>query len=115
MFDTNEILIGSIGIVSTAASGFFSWFFTKRKYYAEVDGNLIENMQKSLDFYINLVEDNKARLEEVLERNNELERRDTVLESEVKELKVQLEEIKNNYCKDSNCNKRLKYTKPKNS
>lgn len=106
MFDTSEIVIGIIGIVSTVASGFTSWFFTKRKYNAEVDNNLIDNMQQSLEFYINLVEDNKRRLEEVLERNNELERRDAILEEEVRKLKQQLSNIMDNVCFDKTCHNR---------
>lgn len=106
MFDTSEIVIGIIGIVSTVASGFTSWFFTKRKYNAEVDNNLIDNMQQSLEFYINLVEDNKRRLEEVLERNNELERRDAILEEEVRKLKQQLCSIIDNVCFDKTCHNR---------
>lgn len=106
MFDTSEIVIGIIGIVSTVASGFTSWFFTKRKYNAEVDNNLIDNMQQSLEFYINLVEDNKRRLEEVLERNNELERRDAILEEEVRKLQQQLSSIMDNVCFDKTCHNR---------
>lgn len=106
MFDTSEIVIGIIGIVSTVASGFTSWFFTKRKYNAEVDNNLIDNMQQSLEFYINLVEDNKRRLEEILERNNELERRDAILEEEVRKLKQQLSNIMDNVCFDKTCHNR---------
>lgn len=106
MFDTSELVIGIIGIVSTVASGFTSWFFTKRKYNAEVDNNLIDNMQQSLEFYINLVEDNKRRLEEILERNNELERRDAILEEEVRKLKQQLSSIMDNACFDKTCHNR---------
>lgn len=112
MFSTSEIIIGIIGIVSTVVSGFTSWFFTKKKYNAEVDNNLIDNMQESLNFYINLVEDNKRRLEEVLERNKELERRDEALEIEVKELKKQLESIMENVCFTKPCKDRQ--SSPKN-
>ena len=57
------------GAITTFASSFTTWFFTKRKYNTEVDANLITNMQESLEFYKTLADDNKARLEIVLAEN----------------------------------------------
>ena len=71
------------GTVTTFASGFASWFFTKRRYNAEVDNNLIQNMQESLEFYKTLADDNKHRLDEVLKENAELR-------NEVGELRTQV-------------------------
>ena len=69
-----EILItGCIGLITTLVSGWVSWFFTRKKYNTEVENNLINNMQESLDFYMKLSDDNKERLEEVLKRNEQLE------------------------------------------
>lgn len=69
----NNTLIAIIGgIVTTVASSFVSWFFAKRKYNAEVDNHLIANMQDSLEFYKSLADDNKVRLESVLQENAEL-------------------------------------------
>lgn len=64
-----NIIIALAGAITTIVSGFVSWFFAKRKYNAEVDSSLIENMQNSLEFYKSLADDNKARLEEVLLEN----------------------------------------------
>ena len=69
--DTTWIAIVG-GIITTFLSGFSSWFFAKKKYNAEVDTNLITNMQDSLEFYKALADDNKARLDEVLSENAEL-------------------------------------------
>ena len=68
----NTILAITGGIVTTITSGFVSWFFAKRKYNAEVDNHIISNMQESLEFYKTLADDNKIRLEEVLQENAEL-------------------------------------------
>lgn len=69
----NNTLIAIIGgIVTTVASSFVSWFFAKKKYNAEVDNHLIANMQDSLEFYKSLADDNKERLESVLQENAEL-------------------------------------------
>ena len=62
------------GAISTLVSSFCTWFFTKRKYNAEVDTNLITNMQESLEFYKALADDNKQRLDEVLQENADLRR-----------------------------------------
>ena len=70
MNDTWYAIIG--GIVTTIASTFVSWFFDKRKYNAELDNHLISNMQESLEFYKALADDNKVRLESVLQENAEL-------------------------------------------
>ena len=58
--------------MATVITGFTTWVFTKRRYNAEVDNNLINNMQESLEFYKTLADDNKRRLEEVLVENADL-------------------------------------------
>lgn len=80
------------GVITTIISGFSSWFFTKRKYNAEVDNNLISNMQESLEFYKTLADDNKTRLEEVLQENSELRKEISELRSQVDKLTSALAE-----------------------
>ena len=70
----NTILAICGGAISTIVSGFVSWFFAKRKYNAEVDNSLITNMQESLELYKTLADDNKVRLEAVLQENADLRR-----------------------------------------
>lgn len=74
------------GIITTFLSGFSSWFFTKKKYNAEVDNNLINNMQDSLEFYKTLADDNKARLDEVLNENADLRKEVSDLREQVARL-----------------------------
>ena len=74
------------GIITTFLSGFSSWFFTKKKYNAEVDNNLINNMQESLEFYKALADDNKRRLEEVLLENSDLRKEVADLREQVLKL-----------------------------
>ena len=73
-------------MISTILTGFTSWFFTKKKYNAEVDNNLINNMQESLEFYKALADDNKSRLDEVLSENNDLRRQVADLREQVSKL-----------------------------
>lgn len=109
-----EILItGGVGIVTSIISGWTSWILARRKYNSEVDGNLIENMQKSLEFYKNLSDDNEQRLDKVLEDNVNL--RQTVEESlkenkqlkkEIDTLKDQVIKITTTICTDLSCQMR---------
>lgn len=80
------------GVITTIVSGFTSWFFTKRKYNAEVDNNLIGNMQESLEFYKTLADDNKHRLEEVLAENQDLRKEISELRERVDKLTSALAE-----------------------
>lgn len=102
---TAEVIIALIGVLSTITGSWTSWFFARRKYNSEVDNNVIENMQKSLEFYKQLSDDNKARLDEVLERNKELE-------TQVNQLRNQVFGLMQSICFDMTCEYR-KQVKPK--
>ena len=92
MNDTWYAIIG--GIVTTIASSFVSWFFAKRKYNAEVDNHLISNMQESLEFYKALADDNKVRLESVLQENAELRKEIGEVRCENAELRQGMNEMR---------------------
>lgn len=96
MIDLGILITGGVGIITTVISGWTSWFFARRKYNSEVDNNLIENMQQSLEFYKKLSDDNKNRLDEVLKRNAELEQ-------EIKDLRKQMFSLMNSICIDLTC------------
>ena len=91
-----EIIIALIGIFSTVLSSWATWFFTRKKYNSEVDQNLIQNMKESLDFYKQLSDDNRSRLEEVLKRNDELE-------NDVKNLRNQMFNLMSQICFELSC------------
>lgn len=110
----NEILITTaVGIVSALSSGWISYFFTRRKYNSEVDLNLIEKMQKSLEFYVKLSEDNKRILGETLTKLDESEKRNDTLEEEVRELRNQMITLMTQICTDLSCNVRKAYNEKK--
>lgn len=96
MIDLGILITGGVGIITTVISSWTSWFFARRKYNSEVDNNLIENMQQSLEFYKKLSDDNKNRLDEVLKRNAELEQ-------EIKDLRKQMFSLMNSICTDLTC------------
>lgn len=74
------------GLLTTIISGFSGWFFARKKYNAEVDNNLISNMQESLEFYKALADDNKRRLEDVLLENSDLRKEVADLREQVLKL-----------------------------
>ena len=96
MIDLGILITGGVGIITTVISGWTSWFFARRKYNSEVDNNLIENMQQSLEFYMKLSDDNENRLDEVLKRNVELEQ-------EIRDLRKQMFSLMNSICTDLTC------------
>lgn len=96
MIDLGILITGGVGIITTVISGWTSWFFARRKYNSEVDNNLIENMQQSLEFYKKLSDDNENRLDEVLKRNAELEQ-------EMRDLRRQMFSLMNSICTDLTC------------
>ena len=96
MIDTSILITGGVGTLSTIVSSWITWFITRKKYNSEVDNNLIQNMQESLDFYRRLSDDNRTRLEEVLKRNEDLE-------EEVRELRTQLFSLMSSICTDLTC------------
>lgn len=96
----NELLIACGGVLTTAFTGWFTWKRTKKKYYSEVDHNLIENMENSLEFYKTLSDDNKVRLDILTEENDRLR-------DEVQEIRKQMLELTLNICLDLTCANRI--------
>ena len=101
MIDLGILITGGVGLITSIVSSWTAWFFARKKYNSEVDLNLVEKMEKSLEFYRNLSDDNRARLEEITERNNELEK-------EVAELSKQVLNLTMNICMDLTCSNRIK-------
>ena len=117
MIDTGILVTGLIGLISTILGSWSSYFFTRKKYNSEVDLNLIDKMQKSLEFYVQLSEDNKHVLEETLDKVNKLERRNDILEKENRELRNQMLTFMSQVCTELSCSARKNYIekKPKTS
>ena len=101
MIDLGILITGGVGLITSIVSSWTAWFFARKKYNSEVDLNLVEKMENSLEFYRNLSDDNRARLEEITERNNELEK-------EVAELRKQVLNLTMNICMDLTCSNRIK-------
>lgn len=103
IMDISILITGGVGLLTSIISSWTTWFFARKKYNSEVDLNLVEKMEKSLEFYKSLSDDNKNRLEEITERNNELEK-------EVQELRKQVLNLTMNICMDLACSHRIRET-----
>ena len=113
MIDNGIVVTGFIGLISTIVGSWSSYFFTRKKYNSEVDLNLIDKMQKSLEFYMQLSEDNKHILEETLTKVNKLEERNDILEKENRELKNQMLTFMSQVCTELSCSARKNYIEKK--
>lgn len=96
-----EIWIALIGSSTTIIGSIISWLLAKKKYYVDTENSIIQNMENSLEFYKKLSDDNRARLEEMAERNK-------ALELEVQELRKQMLNLTMNICLDLTCANRVR-------
>ena len=94
------LVTGGVGVLTSAISSLVTWLLAKKKYNAEVDNNVIQNMQQSLQFYKELSDDTKERLAEVLEKNQKLE-------DDVEELRKQMLNLTMKICLDLSCKHRV--------
>lgn len=92
---TTGIATGASLITSGA-----TWLFARKKYVSEVNSNDIKNMQESLQFYINMVEDNKKRIDdyqdeikELRVENSELRKQMVSIMNENTDLRLKINEI----------------------
>lgn len=99
--NTTEIIITIIGVISTALSGWMSWFFTRKKYNSEVDSNYIKNLQEALKTYDNIIENNRDEINELMKKNDQLR-------EEVSDLRKQLLNLTMNICMDLTCIHRIR-------
>ena len=77
------IITAVITVVTSTVSSLVTWILARRKYNAEVDNQVITGMKESLDFYHKLSDDNTARLEDLLKRNDMLEKQVNTLRGQV--------------------------------
>lgn len=88
-----EYLWQTIGCLATAIiSGFASWFFTRRKYNAEVKGAEVQNFDAAIDAYKKMYED---MITELKEQNADLKSKVASLEKELDENRKQIVTLTN--------------------
>lgn len=90
-----ELLIENFGILlSAVATGFGGWFFGRKKAQAEAEASQIENAEKLLNYYKNLVDDLGSRLESAIKKFNEAEETIRELENRIDALTDELKKYK---------------------
>lgn len=89
-------------------------FLTKRKYKTEIDklnteveGDTINNMDKSLEFYEKWVENTNKRLDEVLQNQDKLISENVTLRNELNTVKEQITRMSTLLCTKLPCNQRV--------
>ena len=112
MTDFIITVLGTCGI-----SSIITFFLTKRKYNVEVQGGAIENADKSLDFYVKLVNDMKQHLEDIRAQNQaefeELKQQNTELKKQVTDLSDEIFSMKKFACYKESCKGRWEEPKQK--
>lgn len=104
--ELDVLITGGIGLITSIASAWTSWFFTRKKYNTEVDSDYIGNLQKALATYDSIIAHNKTEIEHLMKRNDELEK-------EVSELRKQMLDLVMNICMDFSCKARQRDSKAK--
>jgi predicted RNase H-like nuclease (RuvC/YqgF family) len=90
------LLLAGDGILAGTLSSVVTWLLTRKKYNSEVENGNIQNMQESLEFYVKLADDYKARLTAEIDSHNaevaELKRENAELKKEIREQEKKFDE-----------------------
>lgn len=76
-----QVLIENIGVLlATLAASFGGWFFGRKKANAEAEASQIENAERLLNYYKNIVDDMGVRLEKAIEalKISEIEKQEVI-------------------------------------
>lgn len=102
----STVLLSLIGLGEAIITSVVTFLLTRRKYKTEVkggeienQGNQIDNDRKDLQFYIDMVEDNKAQLAELQKENREQRR-------EIAEMRSVVFSMLQQICTDMMCQSR---------
>lgn len=96
--DTNmsDYITAIIGTLSTIMSAYLSHIITKRRYNAEVDNQQIRNMSDALIFYKDVCDDNRERLNVLYQSKKEQD-------EQIKQIQLDMLELRTQICKTPNC------------
>jgi predicted RNase H-like nuclease (RuvC/YqgF family) len=90
------LLLAGDGILAGTLSSVITYLFTRKKYNTEVENGNIQNMQESLEFYVKLADDYKARLTAEIDSHNvevaELKKENAELKREIREQEKKFDE-----------------------
>ena len=106
-----EILLSITGTAGAALGSIVTWILNRRQQNAATDHTIIEGMQKSLQFYEQLSDDTKKRLDEAVEDRNLLKEKIEQQDKKIAELERQLLRLSVSLCYNLSCEMRKKDNK----
>lgn len=101
-----ELII--LNIVSPIVTAFIGWLFGRRQRNAETNSTVIDNMQKSLDFYIALYKKDQEVLAKLQEEQTIMDKKMEDKSKEIVMLRNQVFSLMQSICTDLSCTLRRK-------
>lgn len=101
-----ELII--LNIVSPIITAFIGWLFGRRQRNAETNSTVIDNMQKSLDFYIALYKKDQEVLTKLQEEQTARDKKVEEQSREILMLRNQVFSLMQSICTDLSCTLRKK-------
>lgn len=92
-----ELIIAATGLLTTITS----WLLAKKKYKADVDHTVIENLQEALKTYDDIIKHNRTEIEILMKDNEDLR-------GEISDLRKQVLSLTLNICMDLRCDRRIR-------
>lgn len=89
----DALITTGIATAASAVTSGVTFLFARKKYVSEVNTNDIKNMQESLRFYIEMVEDNKKRIDDYQDEIKELRNENREQRKQMDEQRKQMSEI----------------------
>lgn len=93
---TDYIITPLVSTLMSVITAVVTHVLTKRRYHTEVDGSVIANMSESLAFYKTICDDNKKRLDEVINKSNSMQ-------SEIDRLRAYITSMSRITCDINSC------------
>lgn len=90
---STELVLAVVTPLFGIVTSIVSWMLAKKRYNVDIDTSVIANMEKSLEFYEKLSNDNKERLIKVLEDDKVMRQEMDAIIKENKDLKASIETI----------------------
>lgn len=106
-----DYLIAGIGLLTTISSSLVTFFFTRKKYKTEVDTNIINNMEKALEFYEKLSVSTNERLDDLIKKYDKMNEENVDMKVKIEILELQINKLLELSCKVIDCSKRKKAKK----
>lgn len=108
--ENSEIIIAVIGVISVVVTHILDRRKSKAeiaKLTTETNGESIDNIDKSLDFYEKWVDNTNKRLDEVLKNQDRLMNENVSLRTELNTVKEQTTRMSTLLCTNLPCNQRV--------